>query len=158
MNERRKADPALDEKFCERRKDRVQGTGLFKDEARESGKATKKRVVSEKEQTYDDEHVAGTFYPLEDFARQRGLGHMTFHPLTEHIETVLKMKVVQNRYDVWGVEVYDLNDGAYRFHRGLRDVAEKSKDEIHASKAKDHISDFQYLLMLLEFYTTRDWV
>jgi len=62
----------------------------------------------------------------------------------EHIETVLKLKVIQNKKEEWGVEVFDLSDGAYRFKRGVRDLAEKSKEEIHASKAKDHISDFQY--------------
>ena len=144
LNEKRQADAKLDEKFCERRKDRVQGTKLFMDEAAEKSAGPKKRKVTEKEQTYDDEYVGGTFHPLAAFARQRSLGHLCFHPLVEHIETVLKLKVIQNKKEEWGVEVFDLSDGAYRFKRGVRDLAEKSKEEIHASKAKDHISDFQY--------------
>ena len=127
----------MDAKFCERRKDRVQGTKLFKEEDAIELKANKKRVVAEREQHYDDEHVEGTFVPLGDFAAQRNLQHLGFHDLIDHIQTTLRLNVCQNRNDDWGVEIMDLNEGSYRFSRGLRDVAEKSKEQTQASKAKE---------------------
>ena len=127
----------MDCKYCERRKDKVQGTKLFKKELFDEKDGKKKRVVKEVEQHYDDEGVEGTFVPLGEFAVQRNLQHLGFHELIDHAQLVLKMRVVQNRHDDWGVEIMDLNEGSYRFRRGLREVAEKSKEEVQVSKAKD---------------------
>ena len=135
MTEARKADSALDEKYCERRKDQVQGTKLFHDQV--PNPENKKRVVAESEKTFQEEKVEGTFQPLGDFARQRGLMHLDFHELIEHAENKLKLTVTQNKRDDWGVEIMDYNDGSYRFSRGVRDEVERSKEEIQTSKAKD---------------------
>ena len=66
---------------------------------------------------------------------------MHFHPLCEHISNVLKRKVCQNKRDEWVVEIPDQDDREYRYKRGANELVEKSKEEIHASKKKDHISD-----------------
>ena len=137
----------------------MQGTKKFKDEPGMKPKDMKKRVVKAEEEVYDDEFVAGTFQPLASFARKRNLGHMQFHPLIDYIQTELKLRVCQNKRDEWGVEIMDQDDdGSYRFKRGAREGAKKSKEEIHDSKMKDHISNFQILWIQCECHMNGNWV
>ena len=138
----------------------MQETNKFKDDEGMKPKDMKKRVVKEEEEeTYADEFVSGSFQPLASFARKRNLGHMTFHPLIDHIQTVLKLRVCQNKRDEWGVEIMDQDDdGSYRFKRGAREGAKKSKEEIHDSKMKDHISNFQILWIQCECHMNGNWV
>ena len=133
----RKTDRVVDDRFYELRHDKVSGAKKFVG----SKKVDVTLLIKKSKKDFDEEYVAGTFQPLADFAKQRNLTRMDFHALIEHIEVELKLKVMQNKRDEWGVELMDMNDGSYRFKRGKRDEVEKSKEEIASSKQQE--SDFE---------------
>ena len=125
--EKRRACPALDEKFFELRRDRISGEGKYQHQET----IDVERFIEKTSSHYDDRFEEGTFHELWSFAESRRLPFKRGQEgeLIQHIEEKLDKRVIEDEDGVVGVEIMDSPPGQYRFKRGKKTAIGATRKE-----------------------------